>query len=131
MTLLGNVHILCIIWDIFNEIYILCDINLRLVPMITGRLYYNIFFILNMQYKLQWCDMLYFVVESLGYMIYGKFTVSMLYVLVVSLFRAIRQGYRLRKLMLLFLIIKMNFRSQNKSHRRQKMSLRSDLEKIR
>jgi hypothetical protein len=54
------------IWDIFNEIYILCDIDLRLVPMITGRLYYNIFFILNMQYKLQWCDMLYFVVESLG-----------------------------------------------------------------
>jgi hypothetical protein len=119
------------IWDIFNEIYILCDIDLRLVPMITGRLYYNIFFILNMQYKLQWCDMLYFVVESLGYMIHGKFTVSMLYVLVVPLFRAIRQGYRLRKLMLLFLIIKMNFRSQNKSHRRQKMSLRSGLEKIR
>jgi hypothetical protein len=119
------------IWDIFNEIYILCDIDLRLVPMITGRLYYNIFFILNMQYKLQWCDMLYFVVESLGYMIHGKFTMSMLYVLVVPLFRAIRQGYRLRKLMLLFLIIKMNFRSQNKSHRRQKMSLRSGLEKIR
>jgi hypothetical protein len=131
MTLLGNVHILCIIWDIFNEIYILCDIDLRLVPMITGRLYYNIFFILNMQYKLQWCDMLYFVVKSLGYMIHGKFTVSMLYVLVVPLFRAIRQGYRLRKLMLFFLIIKMNFRSQNKSHRRQKMSLRSDIEKIR
>jgi hypothetical protein len=131
MTLLGNVHILYIIWDIFNEIYILCDIDLRLVPMITGRLYYNIFFILNMQYKLQWCDMLYFVVESLGYMIHGKFTMSMLYVLVVPLFRAIRQGYRLRKLMLLFLIIKMNFRSQNKSHRRQKMSLRSGLEKIR
>jgi hypothetical protein len=119
------------IWDIFNEIYILCDIDLRLVPMITGRLYYNIFFILNMQYKLQWCDMLYFVVESRGYMIHGKFTMSMLYVLVVPLFRAIRQGYRLRKLMLLFLIIKMNFRSQNKSHRRQKMSLRSGLEKIR
>jgi hypothetical protein len=32
-----------------QEIYILCDIDLRLVLMITGRLYSNIFFILNMQ----------------------------------------------------------------------------------
>jgi hypothetical protein len=32
--------------------------------------------------------------------------------------------------MLLFLIIKMNFESQNKFHKRHKMSLRSGVEKI-
>jgi hypothetical protein len=31
------------------EIYILCDIELRLVLMITGHLYSNLFFILNKQ----------------------------------------------------------------------------------
>jgi hypothetical protein len=63
-------------------------------------------------------------------MIHGEFAMSILQVSVVPLFRATRQGCRLSKLMLLFLNIKMNFRSQNKSHKRQKMSLRSGVRKI-
>jgi hypothetical protein len=63
-------------------------------------------------------------------MIHGEFTVSMLYISVVLLSRAMGQGCRLRMLMLLLLIIKMNFGSQNKSHKRQKMSLRSGVRKI-
>jgi hypothetical protein len=74
--------------------------------------------------------MLYFVVESLEYMIHREFAVSMLYVSVVLLSKATQQGCRLRKLMLLFLNIKMNFESQNKSHKWQKMSLRSGVGKI-
>jgi hypothetical protein len=62
--------------------------------------------------------MLCFMVRSLEYMIHGKFVVSMLYISVVLLSRATQQGYRLRKLMLLFLIIKANFESQNKSYKR-------------
>jgi hypothetical protein len=49
---------------------------------------------------------------------------------VVPLSIATRQECRLRKLMLLFLIIKTNFGSQNKSHRSQKMLLRSGLERL-
>jgi hypothetical protein len=48
----------------------------------------------------------------------------------MPLSRATRQGCRLRKLILLFLIIKMNFESQNKFHKRHKMSLRSGVERL-
>jgi hypothetical protein len=44
--------------------------------------------------------------------------------------RATRQGCTLRKLMLFFLNIKTNFKSQNKSHKKKKISLRSGVGSI-
>jgi hypothetical protein len=84
-------------------------------------------YILYLEHAVEIIMAWYIVFHSQKPRVYDSWGVCSEYIIGFSgaVSRATRQGYRLRKLMLLFLIIKMNFGSQNKSHKRQKMSLKS------